>query len=592
MATNLRLTTAGRTAILDDDNTGTAAVTITKLALGAGSGTGGAADDARTTLRDQRDIVAVSGASDEAAGQIAVLAEFDSAGSYAATELGLFAKIGRDGAEFLFAYWTDGGTAFINKPANLRTFVAATVSIVNSEADVKVTVSAKVTLGTVGALTDLTDAPSSYVNAARRKVAVNAAGNAVEFVSGLLPSEITAVTALITAALAGYATQAWVRARGYRTGVQVTAAIAAALAGYATQTWVTARGYRTASQVNEAIAAKLGGITGQRTGKSANYTVVAGDNGKTVEVDASGGARTILLPNLGAGNNGFTVTVIKTDSSANAVTIDGNAADKINGASTYVLKARWEAAILKWTGSAWISIGGASTSWLRDFFGGASSREFTAAGTQNYTWEWGASKCLAVIDGAGGGGGCGGNGWGGGGGGAGDRKVVLITGLSRESVLTIKIGAGGAGGIRGGRSNGGQGGGGLSAGNHGGQGGGDSSVAVSGDTYTAGGGSGGGGGNLTSGGEKSPNGIKRYGQSRQVFSLGGSGGGGASLAEGADSSAGTGGASGAATSAGGAGDNGANGSTASGGDGGDAGRNSDGNGGAGGNGRVILYPLF
>lgn len=188
MATNLRLTDFGRNAILDDENVGTRAVQITKLALGAGSGTGGADDDGRTTLRDQRDIVAATGSA-SVAGQIAVRGEFTSANAYAATEMGLFARIGAGGAEFLFAYWTDDGTVFINKPASLRTIVATTIALVRSAAAVEVTLAPEINVGTVAALLDLTDSPNSYVNAAKKKVAVKEDGTGVEFVQGLLDHE-------------------------------------------------------------------------------------------------------------------------------------------------------------------------------------------------------------------------------------------------------------------------------------------------------------------------------------------------------------------------------------------------------------------
>lgn len=188
MATNLRLTDLGRNAILDDENVGTKAVQITKLALGASSGTGGADDDGRTTLRDQRDIVAATGSA-SVAGQIAVRAEFNSANAYAATEMGLFARIGAAGAEFLFAYWTDDGTVFINKPASLRTIVATTIALVRSAAAVEVTLTPEVNVGTVAAFLDLTDSPGSYVNAAKRKVVVKADGTGVEFKEGLLDHE-------------------------------------------------------------------------------------------------------------------------------------------------------------------------------------------------------------------------------------------------------------------------------------------------------------------------------------------------------------------------------------------------------------------
>lgn len=77
--------------------------------------------------------------------------------------------------------------------------------------------------------------------------------------------------------------------------------------------------------------------------KTANYTITLADFGSNgnliLEVDASGGARTITLPSL-ANMTGVEVTVIKTDASANAVTIQG--AVNINGASTFTLTTQYQ----------------------------------------------------------------------------------------------------------------------------------------------------------------------------------------------------------------------------------------------------------
>ena len=188
MATNLRLTNVGVAAILKPANVGTQAVRITRLALGAGSGPGGAGNDARTTLRDQRDIENVVG-SPAVAGKIAVLAEYTTATAYPVTELGLFAQIDANPA-FLLAYWTDDGTPFINKVSDLRTLVAATLSVVRSKADIAVTVSPAITVGAAVSFDDLSDTPASKVNAARRKVAVKADGAGLEYATTLAAHEV------------------------------------------------------------------------------------------------------------------------------------------------------------------------------------------------------------------------------------------------------------------------------------------------------------------------------------------------------------------------------------------------------------------
>ena len=104
-----------------------------------------------------------------------------------------------------------------------------------------------------------------------------------------------------------------------------------------------------------------GGIGGPSDGKSANYTVVSSDDGKIIRVDANGANRTISLPNLSSTDNGYTVTVIKTDAGVHTITIDGNGADTINGAATAVLRVQYASVVLKWTGSLWLVIGEAGT---------------------------------------------------------------------------------------------------------------------------------------------------------------------------------------------------------------------------------------
>ena len=477
MTTDLRLTDAGKAAILDPANVGTQAVRIASLALGAGSGPGGAGDDARTTLRDQRDIEDVVG-SNSLAGQIAVVAEYTTATAYAVTELGLFAQIDADPA-FLLAYWTDAGTAFINKVADLRTFVAATLAVVRSEADIAVTVAPNITVGVVGSFDDLSDTPASKVNAARHKVVVRADGAGLEYVAGLAAHEV--------------ATDVESRAGLLRTKAVPPAGLKAVISDLINGAPINRN---TLNKLSDAINAAVGmipgpsdidarialsrsGIAGPRSGKSATYAVVAGDDGKTIEVNANAAARTVNLPDLAAADNGFTVTVIKTDSSANAVTVDGNAADTINGAATYVLKTRWESVILKWTGSVWIAIGGASTSWLRDFFGDAGSREWTAAGVYNYQWEWDTPNGLVILIGGQGGGG------GGGGGGGSGNKGGYAAGGNRAGAG--HPGGNGAPGAT--NSTGGGGGGGQQGGD-----GGETRLVVSGVTHRAPGGDGGTGG--------------------------------------------------------------------------------------------------
>lgn len=74
--------------------------------------------------------------------------------------------------------------------------------------------------------------------------------------------------------------------------------------------------------------------------KSANYTAISSDNGKTFR--CFGAAFTITLPPANVANN-WSCTVVKIDNvAANVITIAGNGAELINGSATWTLTAREE----------------------------------------------------------------------------------------------------------------------------------------------------------------------------------------------------------------------------------------------------------
>ena len=91
--------------------------------------------------------------------------------------------------------------------------------------------------------------------------------------------------------------------------------------------------------------------------KTADYTATANDG--TIEVDASGAARTITLPAV-TGLGGRIYVIKKTDSSANAVTVDGNASETIDGATTVSLASQYSTIIIQANaaGTAWHKLAG------------------------------------------------------------------------------------------------------------------------------------------------------------------------------------------------------------------------------------------
>ena len=91
----------------------TGTVELRRLALGSGSGPGGAADDGRAALRAPRDDAALAaaevGGSIWVGGRASAAARITATAAYSATEAGIWGRAGMGAQDFLAAYWTDGG---------------------------------------------------------------------------------------------------------------------------------------------------------------------------------------------------------------------------------------------------------------------------------------------------------------------------------------------------------------------------------------------------------------------------------------------------------------------------------------------------
>jgi hypothetical protein len=96
------------------------------------------------------------------------------------------------------------------------------------------------------------------------------------------------------------------------------------------------------------------GSSGAVDEKTANYTVTIDDASKIIAVDASSGAITITLLASATAGDGFEVTIKKTDSSANAVTTDGDGSETIDGATTYLLGTQYESVTVRSDASNWL----------------------------------------------------------------------------------------------------------------------------------------------------------------------------------------------------------------------------------------------
>ena len=159
---------------------------------------------------------------------------------------------------------------------------------------------------------------------------------------------------------------------GYFTGGDPVAAIPATVPGYewfnGVQEELAALILRSGltldasvlDQVRRSLDRLYGGAMSSLT---ANTTLTA-DSAGLVRVDASGGARTITLPAASAANGRpIALRIVKTDSSANAVTVQRAGTNTIEGATSIALTTQWSSAWLVSDGvSSWVHQDGLAAS--------------------------------------------------------------------------------------------------------------------------------------------------------------------------------------------------------------------------------------
>lgn len=97
--------------------------------------------------------------------------------------------------------------------------------------------------------------------------------------------------------------------------------------------------------------ATLGSLLTGYTAKSGNYTVLAADRGKLINCTAT---LTLTTPAAATVGAGFAFGV--RNSGAGTVTLDGNAAETVDGTATVALVAG-ESALVVSTGTAWVTLG-------------------------------------------------------------------------------------------------------------------------------------------------------------------------------------------------------------------------------------------
>jgi len=98
------------------------------------------------------------------------------------------------------------------------------------------------------------------------------------------------------------------------------------------------------------------GSSGAVETKTIDYSISVDDSTKVIQGDASSGAITITLLAAATAGDGFEITVKKSDSSVNAVTVDGNGSETIDGAATVSLTQQYRSVTLRCDGSNWHTV--------------------------------------------------------------------------------------------------------------------------------------------------------------------------------------------------------------------------------------------
>jgi len=87
--------------------------------------------------------------------------------------------------------------------------------------------------------------------------------------------------------------------------------------------------------------------------KTAAYTATKSDG--LILCDATAAAFTVTLPSA-ANIEGKALELVKIDSGANAVTVDGNGSETISGSANVSLASQWDVTVVRSDGTNWIKL--------------------------------------------------------------------------------------------------------------------------------------------------------------------------------------------------------------------------------------------
>lgn len=227
-----------------------------------------------------------------------------------------------------------------NAAAAVSSASAAATSATNAAASATTSSNAAATTAAnvTAAAASQTAAATSATNAATSaSTAATQATNASTSATSASTSATTATTQASTATTqATNASSSATSASTYASNASTSASAAATSATNASTSATNAASSATAASASAAAAAAsaAAGLYRQVLDKSANYTIVAADQGTLFRMNTGSGALTVTLPLISTVSDGFKVSVVKWTSDANVVNINRAGSDTINGATS------------------------------------------------------------------------------------------------------------------------------------------------------------------------------------------------------------------------------------------------------------------
>ena len=227
-----------------------------------------------------------------------------------------------------------------NAAAAVSSASAAATSATNAAASATTSSNAAATTAAnvTAAAASQTAAATSATNAATSaSTAATQATNASTSATSASTSATTATTQASTATTqATNASSSATSASTYASNASTSASAAATSATNASTSATNAASSATAASASAAAAAAsaAAGLYRQVLDKSANYTIVAADQGTLFRMNTGSGALTVTLPLISTVSDGFKVSVVKWTSDSNAVNINRAGSDTINGATS------------------------------------------------------------------------------------------------------------------------------------------------------------------------------------------------------------------------------------------------------------------